>query len=58
MHRTFLANKPQRVLEHTVVKTGEVQDTFSEARKVSAENAQADLDEAIERMVSEGGPAY
>ena len=58
MHRIFPANRPQRVLKHTVAKTGEVQDPFSEARKVSAENAQADLDEAIERMVSEGGPAY
>jgi hypothetical protein len=58
MHRIFLANKPQRVLEHSVAKTGEAQDTFSEARKDTAQNAQADLDEAIERMVSEGGPAY
>jgi hypothetical protein len=64
MHRIFLGNRSQRVQEKTaadlveaeaVAKAGEAQATFSEARRVSAENAQADLDEAIAKMVSEGG---
>ena len=65
MERIFLADKSQRAQENTAakppetdaaVKAAEVQTTFSEARRVTAENAQADLDEAIATMVSEGGP--
>ena len=37
-------------------EAAEVQATFSEARRDSAEDAQADQDEAIANMVSEGGP--
>ncbi len=38
--------------------TGRIQAAFPKATKASAEDAQADLDEAIAKMVSEGGPAY
>ena len=65
MQRILLADKSRRVQENTAAKlteveaatnAAEVQASFSEARRDSAEHAQADLDEAIANMVSEGGP--
>ena len=65
VQRIFLEDKSQRVEENTAAKlaeaaakAGEVHATFSKARKVPAEDVQADLDEAIANMVSEGGPSY
>ena len=66
MQRIFPADKSQRVKENTAAKlaeteaaakVGEVRATFAKATKVPAEDVQADLDEAIANMVSEGGPA-
>lgn len=50
-------NTAAKVAEaEATAKAGELQATSSEARKASAEDAQADLD-AIARMASEGGPS-
>lgn len=65
MQRIFVADKSQGGEENTAAqppdakaaaKPGEVQATFSKAMKISADETQADLDEEIAKMVSEGGP--
>lgn len=65
MQRMFLADESQRVLETTATKLAEVivtakagtdQATFYEVRRVSSDDAQADLDEVIANMISEGCP--
>jgi len=67
VQRIFLADKSQRVEENTAAKlaeaeadakAGEIHAPFSKAGKVPAEDVQADLEEAIANMVSEGGPSY
>ena len=65
MERVFLADESRRGQESTAAKpadteaaaqAGEVRAALSGVRGVSTEDAQAVLDEAIARMVSEGGP--
>ena len=63
----LLADESQEVQENNAAKLAEaeaaakaaaVQASFSEARKVYVDDSQADLDEAIAKMVAEGGPNY